>query len=688
STTYHLLCYDSRIIRAKKLMIKSKLPVYWEKIKRIYEPSKEARLQADRMLEEYRQSGHLELPPRTALSIDLGAFILFYVELHSRQPELLRGPAERNPDSSWMLKRDFCFFNVRSTGVTPESTGTFMEAVKLLPVIRCDAFHLAPFFDCALENLYAIESLHTITDAVVDLEAEKQGLSRDEQLSFFIDACHLLDKATGFDLEPHTGQFSRVVLEHPRYFRWIKLSGDKKALAGNLSMEEMTSSTVQDRLVKEVENLVQGGQENGSLEETRKIHARIISLLIDKGYWTIPSHTWNGAGLPRFRGYHEHGYPLFEYRNVRGEPHDEHAFGNVTPFKFYDNLPVNSYPSPDNPPVIDNRVVDFFLSIFPQIRKDWDFDFVRLDYADHIFDARDPEHGYPLSDRMIPPLLKDLTDRLRLDCPGIGVIAEHMGEMVEDYAREGVNLVLGWEIFSLLNDRYASDNYRIAQNIGQLSGKQATPASIMFAVDTHDSENPLFWKEGPAKLLGARGLFFRLFWARFGSAGNVRRPKYEVIGNQDLSSGLYEANNKAVSLSWKNHHSFNRWYHRLENVYDDLRGFLEQARITPPQGDGPVKYWFIEADQEIKRLICVAYAGTLDPEEKGLPLAGQFERLKAHNRPVSGFELDPLVDLPGDREYCLTEIDLLSDREEALNHDSTLIFPELSLHEVKLIKVV
>ena len=39
--------------------------------------------------------------------------------------------------------------------------------------------------------------------------------------------------------------------------------------------------------------------------------------------------------------------------------------------------------------------------------------------------------------------------------------------------------------------------------------------------------------------------------ARFLNVGKNRRPKYEVIGNQDLSTGIHRVNNVPESLAWK-----------------------------------------------------------------------------------------------------------------------------------------
>jgi hypothetical protein len=108
--------------------------------------------------------------------------------------------------------------NVRALGKEQDITGNFLDAMKLIPVLRANSIHLAPFFDCALTNLYAVDSLRIITKDVLSSELLDGGIEPDEQLMLLIDAIHILNKTAGFDLEPHTSQFSRIVLENPQHF--------------------------------------------------------------------------------------------------------------------------------------------------------------------------------------------------------------------------------------------------------------------------------------------------------------------------------------------------------------------------------------------------------------------------------------------------------------------------------------
>ena len=47
-------------------------------------------------------------------------------------------------------------------------TGRVTDALKILPTMRVSGIHLAPFFDNTLENLYAVDSVRVVSDAVLD----------------------------------------------------------------------------------------------------------------------------------------------------------------------------------------------------------------------------------------------------------------------------------------------------------------------------------------------------------------------------------------------------------------------------------------------------------------------------------------------------------------------------------------
>lgn len=603
------------------------LPSYWT---RLHDLSLErllaeggqaakARGLADGWLERFRRDGHLRLSPRKALEAPLHAWVLFYLGLASAQEVDGRvpSPVTGEADPSWMQRQDYCFLNARATALDPENTGDFLESMKLLPGLRVDSIHLAPFFDCVMDNLYAVDSHRVIADAVVDMDFVAKGLEHGDQLRCLIDAIHLTGMTVGFDLEPHTSQFSRIVLENPSYFRWIHLSKDRKSLRGKMDMATMMTRAEQKKIAASVRAVVDGHlKRNGmstvedpaaELSTIRRVHQEILQDLIAQGFWTVPSHTWGGAGLPAFRAYHPDGYPLFDYVSVDGEDHNEHAFGMLTPFKFYDGLPINAVPTEESLPVPDREVIDFFARIFPRIQERYDFDYVRLDYVDHVFDSVMKDHPeLPVSDRPIPAVLDRALAMARDYRPQTGAMAERMGTDLEEYSAIGFELLLGVDILSTVHAAQMNDHFSLGYAIEDLNADRPHPASVLYAVDTHDSGHPLFWSEPVSEVMGSEGMIRRQIVARFGSAGLSRRPKYECMGNADLSHGLYRCNNAPRSLDWKGDERHCALHHDVEDLYDAFRDLMDNGRIGEFHCIPGFARWFVNrVDGTRERLLCL-----------------------------------------------------------------------------------
>ncbi|NDD26676.1 MAG: hypothetical protein EB084_00205 [Proteobacteria bacterium] len=586
-----------------------------------------------RMADELRATGAVRMTPSQALSLPDLVMVSFYRALagdHRLKPAF---------DSSWMLDTDFAFVNIRACSPDPTRTGRVTDALKILPTMRVSGIHLAPFFDNTLENLYAVDSVRVVSDAVLDPSLVEAGLDGDAQICLLVDAIHTLGWRVGFDLEPHTSNFSRIALANPKCFRWVRLSPDRKTLYGKVTQEKMLTPTAQKRLVKEVSAIVADTLARHGLKAVedlskgvaavRACHDETLHRLIDEGYWTLPSHTWSGAGLPRYEHWVEKGlfsHPDYTYLNAAGEDQREHAFGMLSPYKLFDHLPINGVATSDDPPVPVPEAHALLQGIFPDVQARYGFDFVRLDYVDHVFDSTvDGDWTLPVSDRLAPRTLESLLAAARRARPETGAMAERMGVDVEDYGALGFDLLLGSDVLTAMHDDYVTfmlDLQRELDNAdahaprpmtrlaprpaGHVDGDGARRCSVLAAVDTHDSGHPLFWTKPLSDVVGPEGLHLRHFLARFTTCGSRRRPKYEVMGNQDMSSGLYEANNKPVSLTWADDRAYNARYHAIEDVFESLRPFLAEARMGLSYVDREDHWaaWFLEGENE--RLLCVA----------------------------------------------------------------------------------
>jgi hypothetical protein len=106
----------------------------------------QAHMQSESLFQEYLANGCIKQRLlREALAWEDLAGILFYNKLYThlytngRRPP---SPVAHEPDPSWMIHTDFCFVNVRATAKLPHETGNFLDATRLLPLLRVHAIHL------------------------------------------------------------------------------------------------------------------------------------------------------------------------------------------------------------------------------------------------------------------------------------------------------------------------------------------------------------------------------------------------------------------------------------------------------------------------------------------------------------------------------------------------------------------
>jgi len=165
----------------------TKLPNYWEKFDKFSTEKakdilseKEIKEETERLIESFKSKGYIKMLPQEALKINDRVICNFYLEMGKDKftKDGVPSPVENHEDSSWMYHSDFCFINVRASGEQADKTGNFLNTLKLIPIIRANSIHLAPFFDCALQNLYAVDSLRIITKEVLSKKCWKQGLNR------------------------------------------------------------------------------------------------------------------------------------------------------------------------------------------------------------------------------------------------------------------------------------------------------------------------------------------------------------------------------------------------------------------------------------------------------------------------------------------------------------------------------
>ena len=589
------------------------MPV-WTQIADLLAPRPEHFTQADALLVEYRKKGQISLTQRELLSLPDEVITVFYQKLMDIKVPV--SPVADKADSGWLSRSSACFINVRATGLTDDTFGNFLQAAKLLPGLRVKAIHLAPFTEYEFGTVYAIRSLKTIAPQLTHARLLEGGLKAPMQLDAFIQAAHSLGKTVGFDLEPHMAQYSIPVLEVPEAFRWIKLfPEDKNWLDGMLTPDAIYAKEVQERLAGEVRTLVTGflkersfhtfdEEENDTAEvlnAKRQAFQDAIRLLIQGGYWTVPAHAWDSIGLPRFAGYNgQDNYPLFQYTNRNGQDSSAYAYHIVTPYAFYHNLPLQGTAftqKPEPNPV----ALDLFCNAFLHWRDRHHFDFVRHDSVDHVFDSLfDGDGNWPLSDRPTPAVLAEFIRRSKSPGkPFIAHLAERMGNEAEDYQAIGYDLLLGSDMLEVVGQPHLEKSFRLQGQLEDLNRRRKSPFSIAYAIDTHDTGNPFFWGQSLSEKLGPEGMRARHFLSRFLGWGDGWRPKYEVMGLTDLSTGLFAANVSEKNLNWVGDKDFSDGYHHLEDVFKELRPSLETGTLVESYAGMTYGWWMVASATQL-----------------------------------------------------------------------------------------
>ncbi len=560
----------------------------WPGLRDLFTPSPSDLSQAEELLKEWLDKGYLLRTSKELLLIPDSVIVAFFVSISEHRT--VQSPHLGESDSGWFSRNDITFYNVRATGINGQ-TGNFLQAAKLLLGERAHSIHLAPFTRYDHNTIYSIVAAYSTAPELwhpVLVEAKIQPL---DQVRLFVQAAHLLGKSVGYDLEPHTAQFSYLALEHPEAFRWVKIyTPDPRWLDYYYTPDTVYKPDNQRRIVSEVRLFVRELMSHEGIttfeEETGDSYSRLhtkhtcfqraVQFLIRNGYWTVPTHAWCGFGVPHYKGYNqEKNYAEFIYHDRNGMDVSAQAYHILTPFCFWQGLPPSSIWNWENiarrgSPNLEG--IKLYQDIFLFWRDQAGFDFVRFDSVDHIWDSCDPQNPtIPLSDRPTPAILRDCNLKFRSQRPDIASLAERIGDEIRAYETIGFDAILGSSMMENPGPTMFEHDLNIDRELSDLNSKRPYPFSVCAALDTHDTGNPLFRGRSLIELEGADGLLLRLFLARFLQSGLAYRPLYSVMGLTDLSYGLFPANISPVSLHWTGDRTFLEDYHRLEDLYLELK---------------------------------------------------------------------------------------------------------------------
>jgi hypothetical protein len=606
----------------------------WREIAQALGPDDSDLAAAEALYAQFKAGDLLDRTQTSLLRHSDAAMALLYSMLERDQAP--RRPARDEADSAWMLRSDFCYLNARACAIDSRA-GSFLQAAKILPAIASDAIHLAPFHPNHYELLYVPEGQALIDPSLADDFLLAAGISLESQLRAFAAACHLLGKAVGFDLMPYAAQFGRVVLDRPELFRWLRLDEERNDLAIAADARRYSAQRRME-YAERVQAIVSAVRDDYGIDSLKrkegdgaadvaakdKAYYTAIQQCIDRGLWPVLMNPWNGIGLPAYIGYNAGGeFPLFAYRDQDGADAGAEASGVVSPYAFYDGLPsslsygLTSGDDTQGSAITRNEeAIRYYSHIFDQWRDSFGFDFVRYDSVDRVLDLCADDAGcVPLSDRPTPDLLREAVGQSRKGLPGVGALAERNAPDFEEFGAMGFDLVMGNDMLRRIDAPLIRDTIDLYERLAESAG--CGKATVCFAIDAHDTGDPRRWGSPLARLMGPERMHLRHGLARFISLGPVRRPMYETMGFQDLSSGIYEAETSIKGLSWADDAPFARSYAAIERLYKRLRPFLDNGVLGSHFIAPAYAWWIVHGKSPGRQLVVACSLETAEGRDPG-----------------------------------------------------------------------
>lgn len=614
-------------------IIDYEFPMYWNKLIRsaikkeqnTQEISDENLLLLDELINEYKNFGYVKgYTLKELLKLPDVVIILFYCYIYKEknlQGEVPSSIAIKEENSKWILNRDYCFFNIRAVGMDDYDTGDIINATKLLITLRVSGLHLAPFFECRSGIVYCQNSYKIINAEIINSYYSNEGIKGTEQMKFFIDCAHLLNMAVAFDYTPHVANTSKVALDNPELVRWVRLNKPHTRLYNNQHINEQYDELYQDKIHHEIREIVEDIKKELNIDMidddeldnklSNKAQAKLSEVLQKEGYYSVTVQTWNGICIPGFSHYdHVCGWPQWEYKDIDGNDQTQHALALHTSLYIHKGMEANKLPQQivkdDSHKKVERNefVINYIKQYLDKVIEIYKFDYIRMDYIDHIFDnvMYDQEEEVPINEMLTPKEILEIANYLSIKVPGIGFQADYTSDDAENYEKAGFNLTVGTEARNNLNKEIIEDTIiRCKNNMG----KKTTTCKVLFTIDTHDVAHHSFLAKELAEREGVKGFITRIFMSRFLNVGENRRPKYEVIGNQDMSTGIHRANNVPESLIWESNKHVFQVYHKLEDLYEKLKDELSKCIITDYEINDFYAMWTLENTSVKKQWLCV-----------------------------------------------------------------------------------
>lgn len=320
----------------------------------------------------------------------------------SKLPPELRGPVAGRPDGGWLKRTNMVGVNVRTVG----SFWNLVKYALTLPAAQ-DSIHILPIWEAGVAgSMYGMSSWNLNPEFYSDELAEAvPALKRiDRQLRAVVNLLHVMGKAVGMDVIPHTDRFSQIALAFPENFEWLQRQDtaivDHRANLHREAQRRITEFLRQhgpavadeplpdnpfDPAVDEERRMRLLFGQPDDLDGRENRRNLIIRQLYRYGLEPVP-----GTMAPPFRGLavdtrpeagnmDAHGQVWRDYVITKPEPMSR-VFGPLGRYKLYDSLNDNADWQLDfsRPRV---AVWDYVCRKYYQMQQRYNFDFMRGDMS-------------------------------------------------------------------------------------------------------------------------------------------------------------------------------------------------------------------------------------------------------------------------------------------------------------------
>jgi hypothetical protein len=272
-----------------------------------------------------------------------------------------------------------------------------------------NVIHLLPIWEAGVvASLYAPASWNINPEFFSpELAANFPHLDTvEKQLKVLVNILHLMDKAVGMDVVPHTDRFSEMAVANPQFFEWLQrrdleivnhesgvfwevqvlifkhLRQTGSAVAG-LEIPDLLDDFFEKAPESERLRMLFGEKYDYRGRLSRR--KAIVRLLYEHGYETVPATMgppYRGLEVdpdPAAKVVDEEGLVWRDYRITKPEPFSR-VFGPLARYKLYESKDDNSIWELDFEQP-NKRVWAYVCERYRQIQAEFGFDFMRGDMS-------------------------------------------------------------------------------------------------------------------------------------------------------------------------------------------------------------------------------------------------------------------------------------------------------------------